>query len=101
MVLGSDLAEQYQCANGTKSINLAIKRNIERFPSDFYFQLNEKKFNQICGFNLKLQNNKLEVSKLWYEICEDKEIFEEGIEKIKMQYDLTIKKSCYILIKIF
>ena len=31
-----------------------------------------------------------EVSKLWYEICEDEGIFEEGIEKIKMQYDLTI-----------
>ena len=51
--------EQYQCANGTKSINLAVKRNIERFPSDFYFQLNEEEFNKICGFNLKLQNNKI------------------------------------------
>ena len=58
-MLDSDLAEQYQCANGTKSINLAVKRNIERFPSDFYFQLNEEEFNQICGFNLKLQKNKI------------------------------------------
>ena len=64
MILDSDFAKQYQCANGTKSINLAVKRNIERFPSDFYFQLNEEEFNQICGFNLKLHNNKLEVSKL-------------------------------------
>ena len=59
VMLDSDLAEQYQCANGTKSINLAVKRNIERFPSDFYFQLNEEEFNQICGFNLKLQKNKI------------------------------------------
>ena len=59
VMLDSDLAEQYQCANGTKSINLAVKRNIERFPSDFYFQLNEEEFNKICGFNLKLQNNKI------------------------------------------
>ena len=58
-MLDSDLAKQYQCANGTKSINLAVKRNIERFPSDFYFQLNEEEFNKICGFNLKLQNNKI------------------------------------------
>ena len=58
VMLDSDLAKQYQCANGTKSINLAVKRNIERFPSDFYFQLNEEEFNKICGFNLKLQNNK-------------------------------------------
>ena len=59
VMLDSDLAKQYQCANGTKSINLAVKRNIERFPSDFYFQVNEEEFNKICGFNLKLQNNKI------------------------------------------
>ena len=59
VMLDSDLAKQYQCANGTKSINLAVKRNIERFPSDFYFQLNEEEFNKICGFNLKLQNSKI------------------------------------------
>ena len=59
VMLDSDLARQYQCANGTKSINLAVKRNKDRFPSDFYFQLNEEEYNQICGFNLKLQNNKI------------------------------------------
>ncbi len=59
VMLDSDLAEQYQCANGTKSINLAVKRNIERFPNDFYFQLNKEEYNQICGFNLKLQNKKV------------------------------------------
>ena len=59
VMLDSDLAEQYHCANGTKSINLAVKRNKDRFPSDFYFQLNEEEYNQICGFNLKLQNNKI------------------------------------------
>ena len=59
VMLDSDLSEQYKCAYGTKSINLAVKRNRERFPSDFYFQLNEEEFNQICGFNLKLQNNKI------------------------------------------
>lgn len=59
VMLDSDLAEQYQCANGTKSINLAVKRNKDRFPSDFYFQLNKEEYNQICGFNLKLQNNKI------------------------------------------
>ena len=59
VMLDSDLAKQYQCANGTKSINLAVKRNIERFPNDFYFQLNEEEFKKICGFNLKPQNNKI------------------------------------------
>ena len=58
-MLYSDLAKIYECANGTKTINLAVKRNIERFPDDFYFQLNEEEYNTICGFNLKLQNNKI------------------------------------------
>ena len=30
----SDLAKLYQCKNVTKSINLAVKRHINRFPED-------------------------------------------------------------------
>ena len=37
--LDSDLARLYQCKNGTKSINLAVNRNVKKFPNDFYFQL--------------------------------------------------------------
>ena len=50
VMLDSDLAEQYQCANGTKTINQAVKRNFDRFPSDFYFQLDEDEY-----INLKSQ----------------------------------------------
>ena len=59
VMLDSDLAKLYECKNGTKSINLAVNRNIERFPDDFYFQLNETEFTQICGFNLKPQKSKI------------------------------------------
>lgn len=41
VILDSDLAKLYQCTNGTKDINKAVKRNLDRFPEDFYFQLNE------------------------------------------------------------
>ena len=51
VMLDSDLARLYQCKNGTKSINLAVNRNIERFPVDFYFQLTKEEYN-----NLKFQN---------------------------------------------
>ena len=37
--IDSDLAIVYQCKNGTKFINLAVKRHINRFLEDFYFQL--------------------------------------------------------------
>ena len=44
VMLDSDLAFLYECANGTKTINQAVKRNQERFPKDFYFQLTEQEF---------------------------------------------------------
>lgn len=36
VMLDSDLAKLYHCTNGTKDVNKAVKRNINRFPSDFY-----------------------------------------------------------------
>ena len=51
VMLDSDLARLYECANGTKTINQAVKRNIDRFPSDFYFQLETEEF-----LNLKSQS---------------------------------------------
>ena len=39
VMLDSDLAKLYQCKNGTKSINLAVNRNVKKFPNDFYSQL--------------------------------------------------------------
>ena len=50
VMLDSDLAKLYGCKNGTKSLNLAVKRNIERFPQDFYFQINKNEYE-----NLKFQ----------------------------------------------
>ena len=39
VMLDSDLARLYGCKNGTKSLNLAVKRHINRFPERFMFQL--------------------------------------------------------------
>lgn len=72
VILDSDLARLYECKNGTKSINLAVNRNIERFPIDFYFQLTKEEYN-----NLKFQfetsnsnNNYGRVRKLPYVFTE-------------------------------
>ena len=51
VMLDSDLARLYGCKNGTKDVNKAVNRNIDRFPCDFYFQLNKEEFE-----NLKFQN---------------------------------------------
>ena len=50
VMLDSDLAKLYKCANGTKTINLAVKRHLDRFPEDFYFQLTSDEYK-----NLKFQ----------------------------------------------
>ena len=49
VMLDFDLADMYQVE--TKNLNLSVKRNIKRFPSDFMFQLTVDEWN-----NLRLQN---------------------------------------------
>ncbi len=44
-MLDSDLAKLYGVP--TKSLNLAVKRNPERFPSDFMFQLTDLEANSL------------------------------------------------------
>jgi hypothetical protein len=43
VMLDSDIAQLYDVL--TKNLNKAVKRNIERFPEDFMFQLNAEEFN--------------------------------------------------------
>ena len=50
VMLDRDLADLYNCKNGTKAINQAVKRNIERFPERFMLQLSEREY-----FNLRSQ----------------------------------------------
>lgn len=47
VMLDSDLAKLYECKNGTKSINLAVKRNINKFPDNFYFQLTDEEIKKL------------------------------------------------------
>lgn len=44
VMIDSDLARLYQCKNGTKDVNKAVKRNIDRFPEDFCFQLTNEEY---------------------------------------------------------
>ncbi len=45
VMLDSDLAELYEVE--TKQLNKAVKRNIDRFPSDFVFQLTKEEFENL------------------------------------------------------
>ena len=50
VMLDSDLAKLYECKNGTKSINLAVNRNLIKFPNDFYFQITREEYYQLLRF---------------------------------------------------
>lgn len=56
VMLDSDLAKLYQCSNGTKSINLAVKRHINRFPERFMFRLTE---DELTIFSSRFQTETL------------------------------------------
>jgi hypothetical protein len=45
VMLDRDLASLYGVE--TKSLNLAVKRNIDRFPPDFMFQLTKEEFDSL------------------------------------------------------
>ena len=45
VMLDFDLAEMYQVE--TKNLNLSVKRNIKRFPSDFMFQLTKEEWEHL------------------------------------------------------
>ena len=61
VMLDSDLAKLYECANGTKTINLAVKRHINRFPERFMFRLTRDEYYRILRFQsetLELEQGK-------------------------------------------
>lgn len=45
VMLDSDLAELYQVE--TKALKQAVRRNIERFPEDFMFEISNEEFNSL------------------------------------------------------
>lgn len=69
VMLDKELAELYQVE--TKTLNQAVKRNIERFPTDFMFQLTKKEFE-----SLRFQFGALDTSNL---------IFQNGTLNLRSQ----------------
>ena len=47
VILDSDLARLYECKNGTKEINQAVKNNIEKFPERFSWKLTKEEFQEL------------------------------------------------------
>ena len=62
VMLDSDLAYLYHCANGTKTINQAVKRHIDRFPERYMFRLTKEEYYSI----LRSQSGTLELEQGQY-----------------------------------
>lgn len=56
VMLDADLAKLYGAS--TKRLNEQVKRNIERFPADFMFQLNEKEKSDVVANCDRFKNMK-------------------------------------------
>ena len=59
VMLDYDLARLYECKGGTKVINQAVSRNIERFPKDFYFQLTKSEHNELRSQFVTTKSNNM------------------------------------------
>ncbi len=58
VMVDRDLAELYGVE--TKVLNQAVKRNIERFPEEFMFQLNDSEFEVLRSQFVTSKNSKIE-----------------------------------------
>lgn len=78
VMLDCDLAKLYQCKNGAKVINQAVKRHINRFPEDFCFQINEIEYKTI----LRSQSVTLELKQGKYSKYLPYVFTEEGVSML-------------------
>ena len=98
-MLDSDLARLYGCKNGTKSLNLAVKRHINRFPERFMFQLTKEEYSSIYSrfqfetLNKNNQKQGLNIKYLPYVFTEYGIVMLAGI----LKSDVAIKMSLRIV----
>ena len=95
VMLDSDVAMLYHYT--TKNINKAVKRNIDRFPEDFCFQLTEMEFQnlrfQFGTLNKKVNNGEVTRKYLPYVFTE------QGISMLSgvLKNEIAIKVSVNIM----
>ena len=95
VILDSDLAKLYQCKNGTKSINLAVKRHINRFPKRFMFQLTKEEYNnsrfQFETLNKNNQRQGLNLKYLPYAFTEQGVAMLSAVLKTPVAEEISIR----------
>ena len=82
VMLDSDLAELYQCKNGTKEINQAVNRNIEKFPERFSWILSDEESKQLLVTICDQKNIERRGGKF-----KNPRVFTEQKEPVKIDYE--------------
>ena len=59
VMLDSELARLYQCKNGTKEINQAVRNNPLKFPKRFSWILNDTELEELRSKNLITNYSKM------------------------------------------
>src|SRR5574344_1300 len=95
VMLDSDVARLYNCKNGTKTINLAVKRHIDRFPERFMFKLTREEYYMI----LRFQNETLELNQGEYNKYLPHVFTEQGVAMLStiLRTDVASKVSIKIM----
>ena len=84
-----DLAELYQVE--TRVLNQAVKRNIERFPNDFMFQLSKDEFESLKSQFVISNSNRGGVRKLPYVFTEQGVSMLASVLNSKIAIDVSIQ----------
>ncbi len=92
VMLDEDLAELYNV--GTKQINRAVKRNIERFPKEFMFQLSDSEYK-----SLRFQNGTLNKSRGEHRKYLPHVFTEQGVAMLSgvLKSDIAVRISIKII----
>jgi len=92
VILDSNVANLYEYS--TKNINKAMKRNIERFPDDFCFQLTEEEFQHLRfhfgTLNVKTNNGEVTRKYLPYVYTEQGIAMLSGLLKNEIAVNVSI-----------
>lgn len=93
VMLDRDLAEMYQVTTG--NLNKAVKRNIERFPEDFMFQLTKGEFESMRLIFQNGTSNKGGTRKLPYAFTEQGLAMLSGVltSSIAIQVNIAIMRA--------
>ena len=89
IMLDRDLSELYQVK--TKVLNQAVKRNIDRFPEDFMFQLSKEEFENWRSQFVTSNNDKMGLRRPPYSFTEQGISMLASVLKSKIAVEVSIK----------